>query len=91
MGSEHARCNEACGFIPIAADHENCMASSRQLKGDGQAHEPSPQHDDWCCCCGHGLQRSDLKPLFSRRFRPLKADGKSAVAGFMLSIGPCQS
>ena len=90
VGSQHAGCDEACGFIPIAADHADCMTTSGQLMGDGQAHQPSAQHDDrWCC--GHGWQRSALKPLFSRWFRPIKADKKSAVAGFMLSIGPCQS
>jgi hypothetical protein len=47
MGCQHSRRDEACGLIPIAADNADCMATSGQLMGDGQTHEPSPQHDDW--------------------------------------------
>jgi len=59
---EHARRDEACGFIPIAADDADCIATSGQLMGNGEAHQPSAQYDDRFCC-GHGLQRCALKLL----------------------------
>jgi hypothetical protein len=50
VGCQHSRRHEACGFIPIAADHADCMATTGQLMGDRQAHQPSAQHDNrwWC-------------------------------------------
>jgi len=79
MGSQHAGSNEARGFAAPAAQHRDPLAPARQLVGDGQAHQATPQNMNRSC---HRLAvhigSVDRSSLASRQFR--RAAGRGGWA-----------